>query len=357
MNKRSSRVLLLLATLLLTSGFATTASAADRNYTASISPTSVGAGNTDLYTVTITNDASTSNNQLIREAKIQVPPGFTVDSGTFLVYPPGSKSCGHTWDSINEIITLTCNGNNGLDETPSESVMVTFYADAPCEADDYEWTTTANQDANTIPGTPFTLLGDQPSVEVTGTCEPPADIEAGDFCSYTQGGWGAKPQGGNPGSILAGDFSTVYPTGLQVGDTFTMSFAAASNVAAYLPGSGPAGALTANLVNPTSSPSGVFGGQVTALRINVDFNDAGIIWGYALTSIGDLVLQNTGTSLDSHTVAYALAAAEQALGSGSLPPGFTSIAELNVLVDHLNNAFDNCGLSDWAVDHLTYPED
>ena len=104
------------------------------------------------------------------------------------------------------------------------------------------------------------------------------------------------------------------------------------------------------MTNPTSTSAGVFGGQVTALRLNVDFNDAGIIDGF-LGSISGLVLQGTGGSLDGQTVAAILAAAEQALGGGALPAGYDH-SSLNNLVDELNNAFDNCDPSDWAQIHL-----
>ena len=100
----------------------------------------------------------------------------------------------------------------------------------------------------------------------------------------------------------------------------------------------------------TPFSSGVFGGQVLALQLNADFNDAGIIDG-ANGSIADLRLCNTGTSLDGMTISQILAAANVALGGGSLPTGYT-YSSLNNLVTHLNEAFDNCNVSTWALEHL-----
>src|SRR5215831_21344938 len=37
------------------------------------------------------------------------------------------------------------------------------------------------------------------------------------FCTYTQGGWGAVPQGNNPGTILHNNFSTVFGGFVEVG--------------------------------------------------------------------------------------------------------------------------------------------
>ena len=173
----------------------------------------------------------------------------------------------------------------------------------------------------------------------------------GDFCTYTQGGWGSPPKGNNPGSILKNNFSTVYPEGyVWVGKGMGMRFNGATYVERYLPAGGTPNRLDGNYTNPTTTSSGVFGGQVLALQLNVDFNAAGIIDG-AGGSIGDLRLCNTSTSLDGKTVNEILAAANKALGGGVRPTGYT-YSSLNDLVTHLNEAFDNCNVSTWALEHL-----
>jgi hypothetical protein len=182
-------------------------------------------------------------------------------------------------------------------------------------------------------------------------------FSAGDFCTYTQGGWGSRPSGNNPGSILANNFDDVYDEQgyVQVGYTGTggktMHFSSAPFVDRYLPAGGTPNKLTFNYPNnPTTTTSGVFGGQVLALQLNVDFNDAEIIDG-ADGSIGGLRLCNTGTSLDGETLRGILTKANVALGGGSLPTGYT-YATLNDLVTKLNEAFDNCNVSTWALEHL-----
>jgi len=130
----------------------------------------------------------------------------------------------------------------------------------------------------------------------------------------------------------------------------TMLFEGATNVESYLPAGGTPNRLMVDYVNPRATTSGIFGGQVLALQLNINFNEEGIIDG-ADGSIGDLSLCNTGTSLDGKTVNEILAAANQALGGGSRPTGYT-YATLNDLVTHLNEAFDNCNVSTWALEHL-----
>lgn len=181
------------------------------------------------------------------------------------------------------------------------------------------------------------------------------DLKPGDFTGFTQGGWGAVPHGNNPGTVLHGYFATVFPSGVEIGvggTGFSLKFTSAAAVTAFLPQGGTPAALTADLVNPTSSSAGVFGGQVLALRLNAAFSQAGVTQG-AGGALGGLKLTGTGTSLDGQTVNQLLAVAESALGGGALPADYT-IANLNDLVTRLNEAFDNgTVVTLWATLHLT----
>lgn len=180
---------------------------------------------------------------------------------------------------------------------------------------------------------------------------------AGPHCSYTQGGWGATPHGHNAASILANNFATVYPSGVEVGilgtGGFSMIFTSANAVKNYLPAGGTPGALDADSANPASdNHSGVFGGQVLALKINVDFSAAGVTQngGGAFGSVR--ICSSGNLELDGSTVAQVLQAANTALGGGPLPYGLAWISELNDLVTALNESFDNCQTSNWGSLHL-----
>lgn len=151
------------------------------------------------------------------------------------------------------------------------------------------------------------------------------DVTAGDHCSYTQGGWGAPARGENPASKLPIDLN------VSVGTGFSMTFTSRDAVTAYLPAGGTAGALTASVTNPPSgtTSSGVFGGQVLTLKLNLL---------YANNPVGSLIVCGTG----GKTVSEVLADAELALGSGTLPTYVTSISQLSGIVDNINNSYDNC---------------
>ncbi|MDD1654638.1 MAG: hypothetical protein LUO91_02890 [Methanomicrobiales archaeon] len=182
-------------------------------------------------------------------------------------------------------------------------------------------------------------------LEIIEFC-PPGDLD--DYTTYTQGGWGGP---GAPGQLLATNFAAVYPSGVEVGipgaGGYSITFTSAAAVGTYLPAGGTAAPLSADHTDPVTTESGVFGGQVLALQINVDFSDAGV----TEPGLGALIYVNPGDSLDGKTVQEILDVANSVLGGGTLPAGYT-VSDLNDLVTHLNEAFDNGLTSGWAEQHL-----
>lgn len=204
---------------------------------------------------------------------------------------------------------------------------------------------------------------------VLAQTQPPT-FKYGDYCTFTQGGWGAVPHGNNPGMILSNNFTNVYPlslypSGVVVGKQsaadlalYSMTFTSALAIQNYLPAGGKPNALMQSVFyNPNPAPgqintSGVFGGQVLALQLNVNFSDPPLpISPPFPVGFGNLFLSNTGTSLDRLTVSQILDVANLALGDGPLPPDY-SIPSLNDLISFLNQGFDNCYPSGWVQDHL-----
>lgn len=176
------------------------------------------------------------------------------------------------------------------------------------------------------------------------------------FVTYTQGGWGAPPNGNNPGMVLQTNFNTVYNTcpsktasptttatscvtiGI-VGETgrFFLRFTTSTAVMNFLPAGGAPKALKASANNPTSSAAGVFAGQVLAVQLAVNFSNAGVITpGLASLKVA------SGHPLAGQTVSQVLAIANRVLGGdlSVLPPGM-SIAALNDAMARINENFDN----------------
>lgn len=188
----------------------------------------------------------------------------------------------------------------------------------------------------------------------------PIGGQAGNWTTFTQGGWGSTPSGNNPGQLLSTRFDSVYPFGLEVGIPggagHSMVFSSAAAINIYLPAGGQSGKLTESTTDASSSNAGVLGGQVTALRLNVDFAWMDILPATppaTPTDFGDLVYKRAGDTLDGMSVVDILFAAEDALGGGPLPAGYT-YSTLNDLVTKLNEAFDNGSTpTTWAQANLT----
>jgi PEP-CTERM motif len=132
-----------------------------------------------------------------------------------------------------------------------------------------------------------------------------ATFTAGEFVTYDQSDFGTSSRFGlyNPqaAALLENNFDTVYAPFedlLQVGIPgpagYSIIFDSPDAVLAYLPAGGSPGPLTADLLDPISSASGYFGGEVVDTTLNVDFSNAGLLAHPAGVTFGDLVFQNLG---------------------------------------------------------------
>jgi hypothetical protein len=166
--------------------------------------------------------------------------------------------------------------------------------------------------------------------------------------------------------LLFADFDTVYAStgGVIVGlpSGFTIAFTSAQNVLNYQPSVGPYAPLNASALNPITTASGAFGGEVLALEFNVDFSDAGLLPGTSGLRFGDLVLTGfsptTFPQLNGLTVRQFLGDVNTVLGGGS---SIVSISDLGTLVDgeplitDVNISFFSGVPTQFAQDHLVAP--
>lgn len=145
--------------------------------------------------------------------------------------------------------------------------------------------------------------------------------------------------------LLAGQY---WEVGLPNG--YFDGFDSAQALIAFFPQSGPPGPMNGSLVDNISGASGQFGGEVAALKLNVDFSDAGLL-GIEPTAFGDLSLcgLTTDTDLNGMTVRQFLDVANTALGGGSTTD---SISDLNALAVQINVSFYGGTPSAFANDHL-----
>ena len=107
-------------------------------------------------------------------------------------------------------------------------------------------------------------------------------------------------------------------------------------------------ALVKDIITPLI---GIFGGNVAALKLNIDFADHDLFGGAAPTPFGNLLLCGFPTlpGLNGMTVRQFLALANTSLGGGSTP--YTADV-LSSIASALDNSFVDGTVSVFAQDHL-----
>jgi hypothetical protein len=198
----------------------------------------------------------------------------------------------------------------------------------------------------------------------------------GDFITFGQSDWGDASgiDGTDAAVLLAANYDSVYASSsgvLEVGipgpGGFSMLFTGASTLQSYLPDAGQAGALDSDLVDPRSSASGSFGGEVTALKLNIDFSDAGVLPGNLGVHFGDLVLQGFSggqlRSLNGLTVRHFAAGMNSLLGGGTFFIPFrnftyhtTDIPVLDAIIQSINSSYFGGTASAFATNNLAVPQ-
>jgi hypothetical protein len=143
---------------------------------------------------------------------------------------------------------------------------------------------------------------------------PPPPGDCGQLRTQTPGGWGAKPEGNNPGTYLYAHFDAAFPNGLTVGSTYTIKLEEEENVTAFLPSGGQAKKLTQNYVNPTDLKN-TLAGHLVALTLSVTFDQTDPNFGAAGIHLGDMEIGSG--RFKGWTVSAFLAEANKVLGGAA----------------------------------------
>jgi hypothetical protein len=151
-------------------------------------------------------------------------------------------------------------------------------------------------------------------------CDEPDEPEPDDknLRTQTPGGWGAPPNGDNPGAYLHANFNSAFPGGLVVGCNYTITLTSAQAVTNCLPQGGTSGALTKNYLNPvntpksSNNPKNVLASHVIALTLSTAFDSWDEDFGESNTNLSNALI-TTGT-FEGWTVGDVLAEAEKVLG-------------------------------------------
>jgi hypothetical protein len=152
--------------------------------------------------------------------------------------------------------------------------------------------------------------------------------DCGEHKTFTQGGWGATPNGNNPGVYLHANFDAAYPSGLTIGcGDNTLSFFSAQEITNFLPEGG----------TPNALPSlTVLTGQLVAASLNVGFDAYDANFASSDVALGDMFTD--AAEFEGMTLSDILAAANEVIGGCS---DAFSYASLNAVLTTINENFDN----------------
>jgi len=156
--------------------------------------------------------------------------------------------------------------------------------------------------------------------------------------TQTQGGWGAKPAGNNPGTYLHAHFDATFSGGLTLGcypNNYYIRLTSAQAVTDLLPVGGTPSTLKTNATNPAALKN-VLVGQLVALKLSVSFDASDANFGQSSVALGDMII-GSGT-FKGFTVAAFLATAEDVLGGCS--NAYTP-QQLNETATLINQNFDD----------------
>jgi len=189
-----------------------------------------------------------------------------------------------------------------------------------------------------------------------GACEP------GSHVTFTQGAYGGNCNGNNPACLLQNNFANVFPNGLLMGDPdgidadgiWALLLTSATAVKNFLPQGEARDPFDQDLVDPLDSAAGVLGGQLATAKINVAFDDAGLLDAWKSNPggppLGDLIfIEGVAEKLEYFTVREVIAFADLAVSGAATMPldvdndtiGDVTFQDLNVALTVLNENYDN----------------
>lgn len=156
--------------------------------------------------------------------------------------------------------------------------------------------------------------------------------------TQTQGGWGTRANGNNPGTYRDNNFSGCFPNGVTIGcaNGYTLQFTSSAAIEAFLPQGGTPAVLTYSDTNPIASDGGVLAGQVLALSLSVGFDACNVNFGADCHLLGDMVLGPGAGDFAGMTVGDFLDLANNVLGG--CDTAYTP-AQVNAVADAINNSF------------------
>ncbi len=170
--------------------------------------------------------------------------------------------------------------------------------------------------------------------------------------TFTQGGYGAAPNGNNPGMYVSKNFAGAFPNGLVIGSKNTLTLNSAQDVENFLPSGGPSRVLASgNNINPTTLGN-TLAGQLVAATLSVTFDAYDANFATSSQSLSSRYCNFA--PFYGYSVTQLIAEANQAIGGNSAPK---SLTDYNMALTKLNENYDNGNMDkgDFSCDPTNAP--
>ena len=181
---------------------------------------------------------------------------------------------------------------------------------------------------------------------------PTSDPEPidGTFRTQTIGGWGASPNGNNPGVFLHTNFDAVFPDGITIGSgDNVVVFTSAQAITDFLPSGGTPSAIGDSYIDPTTGElSNTLVSQTLALTISLGFDAAIADFGESSSFLGDMTLAEG--ELTGKSVSEVLSLANAALSGADT--GY-SISDLNAALSTINENYVDGEIDNGLLTNIT----
>jgi hypothetical protein len=173
--------------------------------------------------------------------------------------------------------------------------------------------------------------------------------DCGQLRTQTPGGWGAEPNGNNPGTYLHANFDAAFPNDLKIGCAggYTITMTTAQAITNLLPTGGQAAKLKASAVDPAEIKN-VLVGHLIALTLSLRFDIVDADFGPAGVHLGDMIISSGPFA--GKTVNQFMTIANNVIGGCS---NAYSIGDINTTASLINENYVD-GLVDKG--YLTCPE-
>ncbi|TYB92389.1 MAG: hypothetical protein FXF54_07435 [Kosmotoga sp.] len=154
--------------------------------------------------------------------------------------------------------------------------------------------------------------------KVTYTILPDPPTGGGDgYLTYTPGGWGAPPTGGNAGTYLHDNFGSTFTNGIVLGIISSgkfVLFTSAQAITSYLPSGGQPSSLTTSYLDPEPKDlKNELVNQLLAAKLNVGFDLSDPDFAPAIGNLLNLELNWDISPLNGFTVAEIISIADAVL--------------------------------------------